>query len=228
MTTPIETSDRWIEPIPASGSDEAPIPADQVARWRSAGVAVVDGVVPADAVEALAMEARDRFPEPGSDASRDVVGFGSGGAFVFPATAAFNTVTLHPRLLAAVAQLLGTAVADLRLTQSDLWPKYGRAEKLHGAFDAQDQRIHVDYPNHMLAHPAPWDRPEAVEMILYLSDVDECGGPTAVVAREGEDDPAYPWPIVDSPGIGELPYLNDREAAEAHMAAHRPESVPGR
>jgi hypothetical protein len=94
--------------------------------------------------------------------------------------------------------------------------------KSAGALDNTDQRIHIDYPNHTLAHPTEWSRPEAVELILYLSDVDVCGGPTAVVPRRGEDDPAYPWPIVDSPGIGELDYVNDRSAAEAYFADQRP------
>jgi hypothetical protein len=142
---------------------------------------------------------------------------------VFPSNIPeLNTLTLHPRLLSAVAALLGLPISEVRLSQSDLWPKYGRTEKSAGALDNMDQRIHVDYPNHTLAHPAEWHRPEAVEMIVYLSDVDECGGPTAVVPRQGAEDPAYRWPIVDSPGIAELDYVNDRDRAEAYFAAERP------
>ena len=74
-------------------------------------------------------------------------------------TQAFNQVTLHSDLLGAIACLLGEKVSDLRLTQSDLWPKYGH-EQRSGKRDNGDQRIHVDYPNHSLAHPSPWDRPE--------------------------------------------------------------------
>jgi hypothetical protein len=102
-----------------------------------------------------------------------------------------------------------------------LWPKYGQT-RAPGALDNDDQRMHVDYPNHTLAHPSPWDKPEAVELILYLDDVADCGGATALVARRGRDDPAYRWPIVDSPGIGALDYVNDRANAEAYFASARP------
>jgi hypothetical protein len=119
-------------------------------------------------------------------------------------------------------------VDQLRLTQSDLWPKYGRAEATGGVYDIQDQRIHVDYPNHSLVHPPPWDRPEAVELILYLSSSDQCGGATAVVPRTGADDPAYRWPMLDSPGIGDLQWMNDRRSSEAYLAEVRPDLVPWR
>jgi hypothetical protein len=105
-----------------------------------------------------------------------------------------NSVTLHPSLLTAVATLLDTDVGDLRLTQSDVWAKYGVANG-SGDTDAaadvaaadvattttttatttattatatatkksnnMDQRIHCDYPNHMLTHPTPWEDPSA-------------------------------------------------------------------
>ncbi len=59
-------------------------------------------------------------------------------------------------------------------------------------------------------------------MIVYLSDVEECGGATAVVPREGADDDAYRWPIVDTPGVGDLDYVNDRATAEEYFARRRP------
>lgn len=213
---------RYVEPSRAQPDGQRPLTESQVESWRSQGFVLVDGVLPARLVETLRAAAEDHFPEPGSAESERITDFGS--VVNFPSRLeGFNEVTLHPRLLGAVAQLLGREPSELRLSQSDLWPKYGRAERSGGAYDNQDQRIHVDYPNHTLAHPAPWDRPEAVEMILYLSDVDDCGGSTAVVPREGPDDPAYRWPIVDSPGIGDLRYLNDRAGAERYFADRRPE-----
>ncbi len=196
--------------------------ASQIDRWRQRGFALVDGVVPAETVERLRTAAEKRFPSPGTTAAAGIVDFGS--ALVFPADIpAFNEVTLHPRLLTAVGQLLGQSPGELRLTQSDLWPKYGRSDGARAGGDNQDQRIHVDYPNHMLVHPPPWDRPVAVELILYLSDHEDCGGSTAVVARTGPDDPDYGWPIVGSPGIGELDWINDRPSAEAYLLDERPE-----
>lgn len=157
-------------------------------------------------------------------ADGEIGDFGSAGAFVFPAECtAFNDVTLHPRLLAAVAQLLGCAVRDLRLSQSDLWAKHGRAHPVDDPFDNEEQRIHVDYPNHTLTHPPRWDTPEAVEVIVYGDDVSETGGATAVVLRNGPDDPAYPWPIVATPGVGALEWVNSRGHAEAYLGEVAPE-----
>lgn len=211
---------RWLHPMPVSPSGDV-LTEDQVRTWRERGFAFVSGLFERDLIARLHEDALRALQAPGSTGAlpRD---FGSGGRLVFPARSdAFNTVTLHPRLLAAIAQLLDVAVADLRLTQSDLWPKYGHADA-PGALDNDDQRIHVDYPNHTLVHPSPWDRPEAVELILYLDRVEDCDGATALVARNGPDDPAYRWPIVDSPGIGDLDWFNDRTAAEADFARQRP------
>jgi hypothetical protein len=210
-----------IRATPASSSSEV-LTTAQVDAWRQRGFAFVSGVFEIPLVSALRKDALRAFPAPGSDAAAAVRDFGSGGRLVFPAASeAFNAVTLHPRLLRAIAQLLRVPTTELRLTQSDLWPKYGRTD-VPSPLDNDDQRMHVDYPNHTLAHPPPWDRPEAVELILYLDRVEDCGGATALVPREGPDDPAYRWPIVDSPGIGNLPWINDRTSAEADFAQRRP------
>jgi hypothetical protein len=74
-------------------------------------------------------------------------------------------------------------------------------------------------------HPPEWDSPEAVEMIVYLNDYDECEGATAVVPRHGPDDPAYPWPITQTPGVGDLDYVNDRLQAEVYMAEQDPKAA---
>lgn len=176
-------------------------------------------------IGALTRFADSIFPAPGTPEADALTDFGSLGRANFPAPhPAFNTLTLHPRLLAALARLLGVEVRELRLTQSDLWPKYGRdVDQASAPSDNREQRIHVDYPNHSLVHPPPWSRPEAVELIVYLSDAREVGGRTAIVPREGPEDPAYRWPIVGSPGIGALPYINDRDSAERAVATIDPE-----
>jgi hypothetical protein len=43
----------------------------------------------------------------------------------------------------------------------------------------------------MLVVPPSWDEPVSVAMIIYLNDISETGGGTAVVPREGHDDPNY-------------------------------------
>nr|MDJ0868313.1 phytanoyl-CoA dioxygenase family protein [Myxococcota bacterium] len=194
--------------------------------WREQGFALVDGVLPAELLERAIADARAAFPAPHDAAAARQTDFGSGGRMAFPAQSdAVNALTLHPRLLRAVAQLLDVAPAALRLTQSDLWPKYGRHQRSGDARDNDDQRIHVDYPNHTLTHPPPWDRPEAVEMILYLSDVEACGGATRLVPRRGRDDPAYRWPIVETPGVGTLDWLNDRANAETYLEREAPDTA---
>ena len=205
-------TERFIYPTAALDADsELSLSDRDVERWRTEGYALIDGLFPWELINELREAASDHFPAPGSAASNEIRDFGS--AVNFPSRlAGFNELTLHPRLLTAVSQLLGCPVSNLRLSQSDLWPKYGRTDRA-GQYDNQDQRIHFDYPNHTLAHPAPWNRPEAVEMIVYLSDVDDTGGSTAVVPRQGDDDPAYRWPLVNTPGVGDLRYINDRTSA---------------
>lgn len=195
---------------------------EQVRSWREQGFAFVSHLFEDELVARLRADAQAAYPPPGSAEAANLRDFGSGGRLVFPSPSdAFNAVTLHPRLLGAIALLLDVQTSELRLTQSDLWPKYGQT-RTPGALDNDEQRIHVDYPNHTLAHPSPWHRPEAVELILYPDRVEECGGATALVARRGPDDPAYRWPIVDSPGIGDLDWINDRTHAEAYFARQRP------
>lgn len=223
-------------PIDADLQNGPVLTGHQVDQWRTEGYALVDGIFDPEAVSQLRSEATARFPKPGTVEAAAINDFGS--ALTFPATVdVFNRITLDGRLLTAIGQLLDVPVSGLRLSQSDLWPKYGPAEgedasagedQRGGIYNNQDQRIHVDYPNHTLVHPAPWDRPEAVELILYLSDHRESGGGTAIVPRTGADDPAYRWPIVDSPGIGDLDYVNDRASAEAYLAEVRPQVVDWR
>ena len=194
----------------------------QIECWREQGFTLVHDLLPGALLQQAAADALRVFPRPGSSEAQDITGFGSEQHFVFPSSSeACNQVTLHPDLLHAVADLLATEPVAIRLTQSDVWVKYGRRPSAH-AFDNADQRMHCDYPNHMLTHPPAWETPDAVEIIIFLADFDECAGSTAVVPRQGPDDPAYPWPISQTPGVGALPYINDRARAEAYLREHDP------
>ena len=196
----------------------------QIRSWREQGFVVVDGVFPDDLLARAIADADQVFPAAGSAEAEAWNDFGSGGQMAFPTRSdAVNQMTLHARLLAAVAQLLDVGVRELRLSQSDLWPKYGRTRRSGADWDNDDQHIHVDYPNHTLVHPPAWDSPEAVEILVYLSDVSDSGGETAVVPRTGGDDPAYAWPMVGTPGVGALSWRNDRVSAEAYLEREAPE-----
>jgi len=217
---------RWIDPEPAPpvGEGTAVLGADQQAQWREAGFVLVDGLLPDALVEEAGDIARDVFPLLTREERETVTDFGSRGSMEFPTgRGPVDSITLHPRMLGAVSERLQTPIRELRLTQSDLWPKFGRATRAGGAYDNTDQRIHVDYPNHTLTHPPAWDCPEAVEVILYFDAVDDCGGATALIPREGPDDPAYRWPIVDIPGVGDVEWINDRVTAEEHLARTAPD-----
>ena len=214
MTTPIRVAARPVA--------EGKLTEEAVHEWQSQGMTLASGLLPADRIESLIETAQSVFPEAGSEAARSVRDFGSGGRFVFPsADAAFNALTLDPALVGAVAQLLDVSPSALRLTQSDLWPKYGHASRHRQ--DNQDQRIHMDYPNHMLVHPPPWDTPAAVEIIIYYSDARECAGETGFVPRTGASDPAYQYPYTKSPGMSDHPFLNDRSSAEQYFADVAPD-----
>ena len=99
-----------------------------------------------------------------------------------------------------------------RLTQAEVWPKYGFYST--DTFNNSDQRIHCDFPNHTLVCPPRWKEPEAVEMIIYLNDVEQCGGATAIVPRTGSEDPAYTYPMTNMPGFGATQWRNNKEKAE--------------
>ena len=198
----------WAASEPA---EQGRLSAAQISRWREQGYCLVHDLLPNELLRAVQRDAHEAFPAPDSEAAADMRNFGSSQRFVFPADSdAANAATLHPALLQAVADLLGVPVAEIRLTQSDVWPKYGRTATSANNYDNADQRIHCDYPNHMLTHPPRWHEPSAVEIIIYLSDVETCAGSTAVVPRQGDNDPAYPWPITQTPGVAGVPYINDR------------------
>ena len=193
----------------------------QVTSWREQGFVLVDGLLPVELIRDVAQAATSRFPDPDSDEAQRLNDFGSG--MTFPdQDAGFNRLSLHPHLLEASSRLLEVPISELRLSQSDLWPKYGRVPGDRGDFDNQDQRMHLDYPNHTLTHPAAWNKPEAVEIIVYLCDETEVGGATAVVPRQGSDDTAYSSPMVNTPGVSDIPWINDRKRAEAWFMQNRP------
>jgi len=199
---------------------------EEVRSWRENGYALVDGLFPPELIERARTECAPHFPPPGSPESETVTDYGSQGAMEFPSPSdAINDITLHPRLLDAASQLLGESVWDLRLTQSEPWAKYGRANRAGGGADNQDQRMHVDYPNHTLAHPPDWDRPEAVSILVYYDAVEACGGATEFVPRASPEEPAYQGPLVRTPGMAGLEFVNDRTQAEAYLREAAPETA---
>lgn len=127
--TVLVRSGKWLDPneaLPQKGARGDVLSEAQVIEWREHGFALVDGVFP----PALLAQARDDalavFPSAGSDGADAVNDFGSSGNMEFPAaSAAVNDLTLHPRLLRAVAQLLAIETLELRLRNPTSGPSTG-------------------------------------------------------------------------------------------------------
>lgn len=122
---------------------------------------------------------------------------------------ALNTLSLHPRILALIGQLLGVAEDQLRLTQCFITAKFGgklppqppapppspaASSGSSGGSVAWDWRtaadhqpMHRDVLTNSMLEPArdshQWAAPEDVQAILYYADVEDAGGPTACVLR---------------------------------------------
>jgi len=124
-----------------------------------------------------------------------------------------NEIVLHPTIIQLVQCLLKQK--DIRLTQGEAWLKQSTTNK--SKLSNQDQRIHMDYPTHTFLHPPGFDNPEVVAFIIYLDDVLDCGGPTAVVGREGPEDPFYQMPYYQMPGVGKHEWINDKNICEEYF-----------
>lgn len=210
----------WVQPRPAEDSYSSNLSAEDATQWAENGFCLVDGLLPIELLERVKKDALSVFPDPASEKAKSMTDFS--GGLSFPSTFdSVNEIPLHPNLLRAVARLLHVSPLDLRLTQAEVWPKYGYSST-HPESNS-DQRMHCDFPNHTLLVPPPWDTPEAVEMIIYLNDVEECDGATAVVPREGASDPAYSYPCCAMPGFGALEWKNNRAAAEEYLRSVAPD-----
>lgn len=206
----------WIEPTICENGRLA---AMDVERWKEEGYCLVDGLLPIEILHEVFSDASSRFPAPGSVEAKAVTEFG--GGLSFPCTySSVNSVALHANLQRAVSQLLSIEPSEIRLSQCEVWPKYGNKSTAPGS--NSDQRMHCDFPNHTLLCPPVWEEPEAVEMIIYLSEVKECMGATAVVSRLGPEDPAYQYPTTAMPGFGNLEWVNNRDAAEKYLTEMEP------
>jgi len=169
---------------------------EQVEAWQTDGYVVVERFLDAEEVGRALQEARAHFPtrEEYDRSKGEVVGDlrcdSCGEPFRLQAGMAFNvlpykgdtlnTLPFHPRVLAAVEQLLGTD--DLRLTQSLLRATYC-------GLDTVDQLLHRDYhDNSLLTPPKHGVEFEQLPVLIYLTDVGIGDAPTYVVSKRRSDD----------------------------------------
>jgi hypothetical protein len=107
-------------------------------------------------------------------------------------------MTIHPRAIAAVAQLMDTPQENVRLSQSHVIARWGglvepdaaEGDEKHSVIQG-DQDIHVDYGNNTLLVPPRLPRPEAVACLCYYSDVEESGGATHFALSQPDELTSY-------------------------------------
>jgi hypothetical protein len=120
---------------------------EQMDQWKTEGYCVIHNFFE----EEITKEAVSILKNMKWQVDQDE--FGSGGFLEFPCSFdLLNDITLHPRLIKAAQQLLGTE--DIRLMQSDYWKKVNSGKI--GMYSNNDQRMHMDYPNNYLTHPNEW------------------------------------------------------------------------
>ncbi len=125
-------------PVNTCATSNGILTAEQVESWREKGFALVDGLVSSELCDQVHKEAFEKL-----SSLPDSCQFGSGGMMEYPCGMdACDSVTLHPNILSAAAQLLNIEVKDLRLTQSDVWMKLGKETQIADTNNNNSQRIH--------------------------------------------------------------------------------------
>jgi hypothetical protein len=199
-------------------SIDFPVPSDIITQWRTEGYALIDGFFD----EKLVNDAKSQMKHLLSLTDSITEDFG-GISFPFSRdlnnssdSNALNSIVLHPLILSLSKKLLKS---DVHLIQGEAWMKKSNEDFNRSILSNQDQRMHMDYPNHTFLHPPSWEYPEVVAAILYLDDSDECGGMTAIVPNNGNGnmDPLYAMPYNKMPGVGKHKWMNDRIQTEAYF-----------
>ena len=184
-------------------------------QWLKNGYVVLSNVV-----EKKKIENSKKFIENLYHSGElSVKDFGSEGKLEFPSNTIFDNISLDENILSIVQDLLDTN--DILLIQSDAWGKIGKQD--YSDQSNNDQRMHMDYGNNTFLHPSSWDKPEAVSLIIYLSDVKDTLGGTSCVPKEGDNDELYQYPYLNMPGINQLPFYNDKNSAETFFKNNKTE-----
>jgi len=184
-----------------------------VEKWYNEGYTLVDGLITEDHVNQVIKEI--------SHISAHSGGF-EGVIFPDKNSPSYNKLVIDEKILNATSRLLNTT--NVRLSQAEAWKKVGKkTDEGHGAYNNQDQRIHVDIHNHILVAAPRWEDRVSVAIIIYLSDY--AGGGTGLVPRRGDKDEAYnnETNLLTPGGSVQFPWINDRNTAEKWMQDNYPE-----
>ena len=174
---------RWLYPsaVPQGPDDALAVLTDaQVDEYHRTGCCVLDGLWPAALVARVKADA-ERIFRGGGEQTAAHSGLNS-NLMSFPSNEsdALNELTLHPRLLTAMSELLRLPPTELRLAQSELWEK-SAANNNHGN---SDQRTHMGklLPQRLLPQP----HEAAVRRRLYQPHATRAAAPAG--ARVGGHD----------------------------------------
>lgn len=182
---------------------------NQINQWKNNGYTILKNTIPNDIIKTTHNIMKDYYNQN----KLKIYDFGSEGKFEFPTNTILDQITLNENIIKSVQKLLNTE--NILLVQADSWGKIGSTNLAD--ISNNDQRMHMDYGNNTFLHPSKWDNPEAVAMIIYLSDISETDGGTSLVSRIDENDELYQFPYVNMPGIGSNSFINDKKHAEEYF-----------
>ena len=188
---------------------------EEINQWKENGYVVKSNVIDNNII----LKAKTYIENLYNNGELSVKDFGSEGKLEFPSNTIFDNISLDQNIITIVRQLLNCQ--DILLMQSDAWGKKGNDN--FQELSNNNQRMHMDYGNNNFLHPDDWYNPEAVSMIIYLSDIKDTLGGTSCVPRKGKDDELYQKPYVNMPGINGLPFYNDKDQAEKYFEKNNKE-----
>ena len=188
---------------------------DEKTNWLEKGYTVVKNKIDPELLNNSCDYLKKLFNE-GHIVCRD---FGSDGKLEFPSNTIIDQISINENVIQCVQQLLDTP--NILLVQCDTWGKKGCYDL--STHSNNDQRMHMDYGNNMFLHPPDWNNPEAVAAIVYLSDVNDTEGGTALVPKEGASDPLYKPPYMNMPGINKYKFITDKINAEKYFKENHSE-----
>lgn len=182
----------------------------QQRQWRNQGFTIISDLLEPELITSSLTYLQELYQNDKINCHD----FGSQGKLEFPCNSTLDKISIHDRIICCVQELLQTK--DILLTQADTWGKEGRVSN-NQVNSNNDQRMHMDYGNNTFLHPSKWDNPEAVSIIMYLSDILETGGGTSVVPRNTKTKYLYNSPYLKMPGIQNYQFDNDRQHAEDYF-----------
>ena len=188
-----------------------------ITQWKNEGYTIIPNFFNENLIKSATKLMNNKY----NSSNPPLPDFGSkNNELEFPSGTILDKLTLHPNLINAVSTLLDTS--HILLTQSDAWSKMSHPHRTHHPQSNDQQRCHMDYGNHTFLHPSDWSSPEAVAIIIYLSDLNTTGGATAIVPNTLHTDYLYRPPYINMPGQRDYTFYNSASAAENYFIKNHP------